>query len=91
MSQWTSEQLEACVRRHLPQAEGPIAFEPIRTGKFNTSFFVRAGGEDLVLRIAPPADSVFYLLYELQKYIARKRGHSTFSLGRSLEALGRAG
>ena len=59
MSEWPREQVEACVRRHLPGADGPVTFEPIRTGKFNTSFFVRAGGEDLVLRIAPPADSVF--------------------------------
>lgn len=59
MSEWPREQLEACVRRHLGHADGPVTFEPIRTGKFNTSFFVRAGGQDLVLRIAPPADAVF--------------------------------
>ncbi|KPJ71272.1 MAG: hypothetical protein AMS14_09280 [Planctomycetes bacterium DG_20] len=59
MSEIRRVQLEACVRRHLPGADGPITFEPIRTGKFNTSFFVRAGGEDLVLRIAPPPDAVF--------------------------------
>ena len=59
MSDLTSPQLEACVRRHLGHADGPVTFEPIRTGKFNTSFFVRAGGRDLVLRIAPPTDAVF--------------------------------
>jgi len=59
MSGLASERLEACVRRHRPQADGPVTFEPIRTGKFNTSFFVRVGAEELVLRIAPPSDSVF--------------------------------
>ena len=59
MSEFACEQLRACVRRHRPDADGPLAFEPIRTGKFNTSFFVRAGGEQMVLRIAPPPDDVF--------------------------------
>ena len=59
MGNWTTDRLEACVRRHLPDADGPVTFERIRTGKFNTSYFVRAGGEDLVLRIAPPAGAVF--------------------------------
>jgi aminoglycoside phosphotransferase (APT) family kinase protein len=59
MSDWTEDRLEACVRRHLPEVAGRVRFEPIRTGKFNTSYFVRAGGEALVLRIAPPDDAVF--------------------------------
>lgn len=59
MSEFSCEQLRACVRRHRPDADGPLEFEPIRTGKFNTSFFVRAGRKELVLRIAPPPDAVF--------------------------------
>ncbi len=59
MSEWSTDRLEACVRRHLPEADGPVTFERIRTGKFNTSYYVHAGGEDLVLRIAPPAGAVF--------------------------------
>jgi aminoglycoside phosphotransferase (APT) family kinase protein len=59
MSEWSTDRLEACVRRHLPEADGPVTFDRIRTGKFNTSYYVRADGEDLVLRIAPPADAVF--------------------------------
>ena len=38
-------------------------FSPIRTGKFNSSYFVTAGEEELVLRVAPPRDTVF-LFYE---------------------------
>ena len=59
MTDLPRDHLEACVRRHLPEADGAVTLERIRTGKFNTSYFVRAGGEDLVLRIAPPSDAVF--------------------------------
>ncbi|MFO8011836.1 MAG: aminoglycoside phosphotransferase family protein [Phycisphaerae bacterium] len=59
MSEWSTDRLEACVRRHLPEADGPLTFERIRTGKFNTSYYVHAGDEDLVLRIAPLDDAVF--------------------------------
>mgnify|MGYP001304576161 CR=1 FL=1 len=55
--------LAAMVQRYRPVAAGDLAFEPVATGKFNTSFFVRAGGEDLVLRIAPSRDEVF-VFYE---------------------------
>ncbi len=59
-----SDQLAECVRRHLPDAELPVELTPIPTGKFNSGYFVRAGDEDLVLRVAPPKDSVF-LFYEV--------------------------
>ncbi len=52
------ESLRECVGRVRPGV-GQLAFTPIATGKFNTSYFVEADGEELVLRIAPPADSVF--------------------------------
>ena len=59
-----SDQLAECVRRHLPDAELPVELTPIPTGKFNSGYFVRAGDEALVLRVAPPKDSVF-LFYEV--------------------------
>lgn len=56
------ETLSRCVRRFVP-GDAPVHLTPIPTGKFNTSFFVRAGEQDLVLRIAPPRDAVF-VFYE---------------------------
>ncbi|MFQ5809915.1 MAG: phosphotransferase family protein [Armatimonadota bacterium] len=53
------ETLQSLIHRHCPHLDGTVSFEPIPTGKFNTSFFVDAGDEDLVLRIAPPGDAVF--------------------------------
>jgi len=54
------EDLRRAVGKHVddPQA----TFEPIRTGHFNTSYFVRTRDGDLVLRIAPPDDTgvLFY-------------------------------
>lgn len=50
---------EEIIHRHIPDAAGEVRFEPIRTGKFNTSFWVTAGEQELVLRIAPPRDAVF--------------------------------
>ncbi len=60
---FSPETLTELVRRHLPELPAPPSFAPIRTGKFNTSFWVRAGGAEYVLRIAPPRDAVF-LFYE---------------------------
>jgi aminoglycoside phosphotransferase (APT) family kinase protein len=54
--------LTAAVQPHLSGADS-FAFEPIRTGKFNTSFFISASNGEYVLRIAPPRDAVF-LFYE---------------------------
>ena len=58
----TTEMLASLIHEHLPGGE-QISFEPIPTGKFNTSFFVQVDGEPLILRIAPPSDSVF-VFYE---------------------------
>jgi fructosamine-3-kinase len=55
------EAIAACLAHHRPGV--PIAFERIPTGKFNDSYFVRAGDEDLVLRVAPDPDATF-LFYE---------------------------
>lgn len=57
----SEEHVKACVLQHRPGANVSIA--PIPTGKFNQSYFVRAEEEDLVIRIAPPKDSVL-LFYE---------------------------
>ena len=58
----TTEMLESLIHEHLPGGE-QISFAPIPTGKFNTSFFVQVDREPLILRIAPPGDSVF-VFYE---------------------------
>jgi aminoglycoside phosphotransferase (APT) family kinase protein len=51
--------LRAAVARHTGAADDAVRLDRIPTGKFNTSYFVRAGGQDLVLRVAPPRDAVF--------------------------------
>ncbi len=53
------EALVSCIERHRPDAKGEISLAPIPTGKFNDSFFVLAGNQELVLRVAPTEDSVF--------------------------------
>jgi len=53
--------LRACLEPHL--GVEAVLLRPIRTGKFNTSYFVSAEGGEYVLRIAPPRESVF-LFYE---------------------------
>ena len=55
--------LRGCVRAAMPDCDAPVELEPITTGKFNQSFFADVGGRRLVLRIAPPRDSVF-VFYE---------------------------
>jgi len=57
------ETLESLIRFHRPHLDGAVSFQPIPTGKFNTSFFVDAGDEEMVLRIAPARDAVF-VFYE---------------------------
>ena len=59
----STESLTACLRRYITKINGNIEFTPIPTGKFNTSYFVHAGRQEYVLRIAPPQDSVF-VFYE---------------------------
>ncbi|MDH7570777.1 MAG: aminoglycoside phosphotransferase family protein [Armatimonadota bacterium] len=62
-SEWPRHILETLVRRHVSVGDGPLAFTPIATGKFNRSYYVTGGNRDLLLRIAPPAEEVF-LFYE---------------------------
>ncbi|MGB0387798.1 MAG: phosphotransferase family protein [Ardenticatenaceae bacterium] len=55
--------LISLIHHHRPDLGAPIEVEPIATGKFNRSFWVRAAGEEMVLRVAPPRDAVF-VFYE---------------------------
>lgn len=55
--------LISLIHHHRPDLGRPIEVEPIATGKFNRSFWVRAAGEQMVLRVAPPRDAVF-VFYE---------------------------
>jgi aminoglycoside phosphotransferase (APT) family kinase protein len=57
------ETLAGIINAHFPNAKGRIVFTPITTGKFNTSFFVDVGLEQVVLRLAPPRDAIF-VFYE---------------------------
>ena len=61
--QFSTETLNGLVAAHLPADPVQLAFEPIRTGKHNTSYYVRGAGDEFVLRISPPDDAGF-LFYE---------------------------
>jgi aminoglycoside phosphotransferase (APT) family kinase protein len=50
--------LRPLIERHVPGA-GDVRFAPIRTGKFNSSYFVSSAAGEYVLRIAPPDEAVF--------------------------------
>jgi aminoglycoside phosphotransferase (APT) family kinase protein len=55
--------LAKAVAGHLQESADSISLQPIATGKFNSSYFVSAGGRQWVLRVAPPDDAV-YVFYE---------------------------
>jgi len=55
--------LARLVATHLPVDPEKLVFDPIRTGKHNTSYFVEGAGYEWVLRISPPDDAGF-LFYE---------------------------
>ena len=59
MGKIDNETLRAMILAHRPGLGTEISFQPIRTGKFNDSWFVSAPEEELVLRVAPPSESVF--------------------------------
>ncbi len=59
MSEIPIPQIESVVRHCLPRTEGTIDIQPITTGLFNTSFFIKTTDGEWVLRIAPPEDSEF--------------------------------
>ncbi len=58
-----TELLARLVMAHLPADPARLIFEPICTGKHNTSYYVEGVGDTLVLRISPPDDAGF-LFYE---------------------------
>jgi aminoglycoside phosphotransferase (APT) family kinase protein len=55
--------LTQLVAAHLPVDPDRLGFEPIHTGKHNTSYYVAGVDDGLVLRISPPDDAGF-LFYE---------------------------
>ncbi len=57
------ELLRILVASKLAVDPAVLTFQPIPTGKHNTSYFVGTGERELVLRIAPPDDAGF-LFYE---------------------------
>jgi Ser/Thr protein kinase RdoA (MazF antagonist) len=57
------ELLGRMVAAHLALDPDRLAFEPIRSGKHNTSYYVQGAGREMVLRISPPDDAGF-LFYE---------------------------
>lgn len=63
MDSFSADTLKSIIRYHRGDPGGEISFRRIRTGKFNTSFFVDTDEEQLVLRIAPPSHAVF-VFYE---------------------------
>jgi aminoglycoside phosphotransferase (APT) family kinase protein len=67
---FSTELLARLVTAHLPADPDRLVFEPVRTGKHNTSYFVRGAGDDIVLRISPPDDAGF-LFYE-QRMMAQE-------------------
>jgi aminoglycoside phosphotransferase (APT) family kinase protein len=69
---FSGELLAELVTAYLPVDRGQLIFDPIHTGKHNTSFFVHAPGAEWVLRISPPDDAGF-LFYE-QRMMAQEPG-----------------
>jgi len=63
MGSFSSKILKSIIRHHRGDPDGDISFRRIATGKFNVSYFVNAGNESLVLRIAPNQNAVF-VFYE---------------------------
>jgi aminoglycoside phosphotransferase (APT) family kinase protein len=55
--------LARLITAHLAVDADHLTFEQIRTGRHNTSYYVRGAGDELVLRISPPDDAGF-LFYE---------------------------
>ena len=56
--------LARVVSDHVDAPPDALTFEPCRTGKFNTTYFVEGGPRPFVLRIAPPDDRSRMLFYE---------------------------
>jgi len=61
----SSEDVIACVRRHLNASPEPSAVRRVPTGKFNETFDVALPDRNVIVRIAPPDDVVF-CFYEVR-------------------------
>ena len=72
---FSTELLAYLVTAHLPADPDKLAFEPVRAGKHNTSYFVTGAGDDLVLRISPPDDAGF-LFYERRMMAQEPQVHA---------------
>ena len=73
--QFSNRLLARLVAAHLPADPGELTFDPIRTGKHNTSYYVGGTGADRVLRISPPDDAGF-LYYERRMMAQEPQLHS---------------
>ena len=62
---FSHEALLHVARQHIPDDPATFRFDPVRTGKHNSSFWVSGDSGRYVLRIAPPDDAGF-LFYERQ-------------------------
>jgi aminoglycoside phosphotransferase (APT) family kinase protein len=66
------------VTTHLPADPSQLTFEPIRTGKHNTSYYVGGASDELVLRISPSDDADF-LFYERRMMAQEPQLHTLLS------------
>jgi aminoglycoside phosphotransferase (APT) family kinase protein len=80
---FSRELLARLTAAHLPIDPARLAFEPIRTGKHNTSYYVSGAEQDLVLRISPPDDAGF-LFYERQMMAQEPELHALLRAETSL-------
>ena len=67
--------LARLVAAHLPVKPERLVFEPIRTGKHNTSYYIDYGHEEWVLRISPP-DEAGFLFYEKRMMAQEPKLHA---------------
>jgi aminoglycoside phosphotransferase (APT) family kinase protein len=63
------------VAARLAVDAGRLVFEPIHSGKHNTSYYVQGAGQELVLRISPPDDAGL-LFYERRMMAQEPQIHS---------------
>jgi aminoglycoside phosphotransferase (APT) family kinase protein len=85
--QFSTKTLTSLVAAHLPADPERLVFEPIRTGKHNTSYYVRGAGDDLVLRISPPDDAGF-LFYERRMMAQEPQLHALLRAETSVPVAG---
>lgn len=67
--------LSRLVTAHIDVDASALHFEPVTTGKFNTTFYVEGAQRPLVIRIAPPDDAGF-VFYEKGMMAQEPRIHA---------------